>query len=289
LEDLLALMERLAFPEHWNLVHTRKVLDSAFRLVVPAVDSEVGEKGYAFVHPLLGDHFRTELKTIKEERYAIPRAYLNWGAAVVATLNAGNLPPEQCPAYLLRHYVDHVLAADLDPDEELDRYLLPLLGQGWHRAWHEEEGAYGGYLADIRRIQDQLHKADTNDAGPLRYLGQTLRCALIRSSIHSRMEKIPAELILALVEAGEWSVQRAMRVTAQLADPEVRAQAYSKLARQLQGERRRQCLHQALVTATNIGDEWSRAYALMAMIGQLEGEEHRQCLRQALVANRYWQ
>jgi hypothetical protein len=117
-----------------------------------------------------------------------PRAYLEWGAATVADLNDGT-PPAPCPRYLLHHYTAHVLDARLDPEDALNLYLLSLLGEGWPR--HGEEGAYGGYLADLRRVQDTLRQVNLTRRSPPYRVGEELRCLLIRASIFSLTQNLP--------------------------------------------------------------------------------------------------
>ena len=248
LQDLLAVVARLSFPVRWDFERTRAVLDSAFRLVV----GDAHRQGYTFVHPRLGDHFRAELEGLKEEHLAVPRAYVDWGAAIVASLNDGALPPDQCPAYLLHHYTAHVEEAKLAPDDALDRYLLPLLGKGWHQAWYAEEGAYGGFLADLRRVQETLRQANRARRGSPYRISAELRCHLIRASLFSRTQNLPPRLIVALVEAGVWSLQRAVRVVEQLSDLATRTRALTGLAEQSTGAERQQVLQQALDAAARI-------------------------------------
>ena len=278
LRDLLAVVARLSFPILWDFERARAVLDSAFRLVV----GDAHRQGYTFVHPRLGDHFRAELEGIKEERLAVPRAYVEWGAAIVAALNDGSLPPEQCPVYLLHHYTAHVEEAKLAPDDALDRHLLPLLGKGWHQAWYAEEGAYSGFLADLRRVQETLRQANRGRRGPPYRIGAELRCHLIRASLFSRTLNLPPRLIVALVAAGEWSLQRAVRVVEQLSDPEKRVEALTGLVAQSTGVERQQVLQQALDAVAEIGDEEIRAEALAAVAKHLAAEQREQVLQQAL-------
>ena len=260
LQDLLAVVVRLSFPVRWDFERARAVLDSAFRLVV----GDAHRQGYTFVHPRLGDHFRAELEGLKEERLAVPRAYVEWGAAIVASLNDGNLPPEQCPAYLLHHYTAHLEESKLVPDEALDRYLLPLLGKGWHQACYEEEGAYGSFLADLRRVQETLRQVNRARRRPPYRIGVELRCHLIRASLFSRTERLPPRLIVTLVEAGEWSLQRAVRVVEQLSDSIACFLALYWLAQRSTDVECQQILQQALNAAAEI-DEVNRTWALQTV------------------------
>ncbi|TCO79243.1 hypothetical protein EV699_12021 [Plasticicumulans lactativorans] len=267
IEDVLALLARLPPATTWDLVFVRTLLNGASRLVVRT------GAGYAFVHSRLGDHYRAELPAHKEEREALPNAYLAWGAETVRNLNAGTFAPVQCPAYLLRHYyLDHVTAARLVPEQALEAHLLPLLGGGWHRAWLEEEGAYGGFLADLARVRQTLRQTNTARPGPPYRVAEELRISFIRTSIRAQTARLPPELIVALVQAGEWTGLRGLRVAEQLPDLQKRTQALVGLLDLLPAHLRQQGLAQALAVATAIGDEGPRADALAAVAGPLAGE-----------------
>lgn len=318
LHDWLEIAGRLPSPVPWDNRFARKVLDNAYRLIV----GDAKRIGYSFVHTRLADYFQAELTGIKEERAAIPRAYLHWGTVTVAALNAGDLPPDQCPIYLLRHYTDHVLAADLTPDDALDRYLLALLDSGWHRAWHEEEGAYGGYLRDVRRVQSVARRANEQRLSPPYRVGAELRCALICASIRTLGQNLWPELIIALADAQVWTVGRAIKVAGDLPDMTNQARALVGLADLCQrkqrehvlnavlgaihcisredsrtrimslivdslfGEERSKFLAEWISIVHNIPDANSKAEALTAVALRLAGEERRQTLAQALEAAR---
>jgi hypothetical protein len=228
LMDWLAVVRRLPPQIPWDQETTPKVLDSAYRLVVGNADS-----GYAFVHPRLADHFQSELEGIKEERQAVPRAYVDWGATTVVELNAGRISPHQCPTYLLRHYCAHVVAAGFPLNQALDQYLFPLLEEGWMLSWEEEEGAYGGYLMDVQRVRETLRQFNQARLGPPFLLGGEIRCALIYASIRSLTEHLEPKLIDALVENETWTIGRALRVAGELPDPLKRAEALIALTKYL--------------------------------------------------------
>ncbi len=282
LQDWLAVMVRLSVHVPWDFSRAREVLDSAYRVVVGNAERH----GYTFVHPRLADHFKAELEGIKDERIAVPRAYLDWGSDTVAALNSGILPHEQCPSYLLHHYTTHVLGAGLSPEEVLKRHLLALLREGWHRAWYEEEGAYGGYLADIKRVQVALHKANAIRSGPPYQVGPVLRCLMIRASIRSQTENLWPDLIVALADAGVWTASRAAKVAGELPDRVASIQALVGLTARLSEVEHRQRLCEALAAARGIGNEESRVNALAAVAGQLEGKARSQVLGEALAAAR---
>jgi len=267
LRDWLAVARCLPFELTWDGETARKVLDSAYRLVVGDAES-----GYAFVHPRLADHFQAELDDIKDERQAVPRAFVKWGAATVTDLDAGLLTPDQCPSYLLRHYSAHVLAAGEPPD--LDRHLLPLLGEGWMLAWEEEGGVYSGYAMDIQRVQETLRKSNARRKGPPYRIGGEIRCALIRSSIRSLAERLQPDLIVMLAASGRWTIERAIRVANDLPEPVNRTYALALLAKlALATDRsRRQAISLALDAARQIEDQSMRASMLAVVPSHWAGE-----------------
>ncbi len=268
LRDWLYLTKRLPVLIRCDFMLARKLLDNAHRLVV----GDAEEQGYTFVHPRLADHFRDELMSIKAERLAVPQAFLDWGASIVSALNEGRLAPAQCPAYLLHHYTAHVLAANLPSDEALDKHLLALLKEGWRGAWEEEEGAYSGYLVDLRRVQETLREVDNTRKGPRYRLAAELRCALIRASIRSLTANLRPELIASLAEAGVWTAVRAARIAEELPDPEERIRTLADIGSQTWGDTRRKILERALAVVRGTRDEESRARFLVLVAEQLAGE-----------------
>ncbi len=243
------------------------------------------DQGLVFVHPRLAYHFQEQLQQQGMRFSRIQQAYLKWGADVVRQLNDGK---QWCSSYLLQHYTDHIKDAHLPAEEALDNYYLPLLDSGWHQVWHEQEGAYGGFLRDLNRIDAALQ--DFNHAmsnrgltGSLR-IGEELACSLIRASITSLTANIPPALIINFVKTGLWSQKRALALTEHLPDPGNRFKCFLYLSHLLSGVERRNALRLALVSATRISDEWSRAEALAAVADHLQGEERKNILRQALEA-----
>ena len=276
--DLHMLLSRYCEPPPvaWSFEFLREVLENAARLVVKAGEA------YAFVHPRLGDHYRAELQTHKDERDVFPQAYLAWGTATVREMNAGRLPSAQCPAYLLRYYLGHVATARLPPEQELHEHYLPLLGNGWYQAWLEEEGAYGGFLADLECIWQTLRTVNAASTASNYLIAAELRVTLIRFSIRAQTANLSPELIVALVRGGVWTSLRGVGMAAHLADPEKRIKAFIGLAMQISGRLRHQALAQALAAAGTIQDEGARAQALAAVAGQLASEP--ELLAQTLAA-----
>jgi hypothetical protein len=247
------------------------VLENASRLLVRSGTAS----GFSFVHPRLGFHYRDVLQQRPGELKKLRQAFIEWGRETVERLNRGELSPERC-TYLLHHYTWHVLDAALPKDQAIEQYLLPLmLKPGWHQFWHEIEGAYGGFLSDLARVEQVLRSADSG-----RYLGRQLHCLLCRSSIRSLTSNIPEPLFAHLVDCNRWSVRRALRMIEHLDSVDKRAAALVAVAAVAVGDDRIQLLEQALEAAQAIPDEWARVHALAAMAKQLSG--HPQLLERAL-------
>lgn len=281
LRDWLDLAERLATRVPWGQDTARKVLGSAYCLIVGDA-----ERGYAFVHPRLADYFHHELQDLKSERLAIPRAYLDWGAKVVTALNCGDLPVEQCPVYLLRHYTAHVLAGGLTTDEALDQHLLALLGEGWLRAWNVEEGGYDGYLMDLQRVQEAVRGCNAERSRPPYRIGAEIRCAFICASLFSSTEHLPPRLIVALAEAGLWTPERALWAARRVPGWDGSINALVGLAGLSRGDTRQQILQEALAATRSQTDKADVAITLVGMVGQFTGDEWERVVREGIEAAR---
>lgn len=260
----------------WDFEFLRVILGSAARLVV-----QIGE-AYTFVHPRLGDHYRADSQMHKIEKIIYPRAYLLWGQAIVLHLNLGKIDSCQCSSYLLRHFVSHVNAAALPVEKALNEYLLPLLKGGWHKAWLEEEGAYGGFLADLGYVKDLLKKVNSVCSKSECLIADEMLVLLIKLSIRAQSANLSPELLMALVQSKIWPSLRGLGMAAHLPDPAIRTVAFVSLAEELIGTLRLQALNQALASVLLVEDELWRVQMLIFLAGQLSGNQRRHTLAQIL-------
>ena len=321
LDNLFAVLEQLKSPVHWEFEKLRAALESAHRVVV----GDGKEQGFVLVHPRLVVYFRQELSAKPAQLRAVQQAFLAWGANTVTRLNTGDMSPDACPAYLLRHYVSgHIPETGLKGEDAVENYYLPLLQRGWPLAWQAYEGAWLGYLNDLRRVFKELqaYNMDCQIGGrpAAMHLAAEVRYALLVASIHTLNNQLPLQLIVALARNGIWSFSRAARVAMQYAEPSnqveclielagiavqidaqpllqqamdaaiainvewLRIVTLSAVAAQLQGEMKQQVLQEALDAAMEIADEESRAEGLRAVAAQLQGEMKQRVLQEALDA-----
>lgn len=271
LADVSAIAHSLDLARVWEERGLRRTLESASRLLIQSGESG----GFAFVHPRLGFHFRERLKRQPEQLCKVRHAFLAWGAETVNALNQGKLNPYECPSYLLHHYTWHIVDAQLPIEHALDKYLLPLVRDpGWHRAWYEVDGTYGGFLADLARIEDLLKVA------PVRHLGAVLHCLLCRGSIRSLTATLPPWLIAYRIQSHRWSVARAMRSISSQSKP---LQIDALLAvSSVAGEHRQEAVNRALELARTIDHETDCVIALAAVARAQAGVERRATLKLAL-------
>jgi len=277
--ELLDLLAQIDLPVAWDYVKLRDVLTTAQRLVT----GDGINQCFVLIHPRLNDYFQAELAQKPPLRRQIQHAYLNWGAQVVERLNNGTLMPDSCPRYLLRHYSEHIAAADLDLT--LEKHWLPLLEGGWHQAWEAYEGAWGGFLSDLQQVFEvlQAYNADCYERGErgAMNLAAEVRCALIRASIHTLTQNIPARLVVELVRARMWSLVRAERVAEQF-EAEKEIECLMGLAEFSLSRDKFRLLERVLSMAGKIEDERSRAQVLTAVLPQVEGEQRQKLLSQIL-------
>ncbi|MCP4699091.1 MAG: trypsin-like serine protease [Gammaproteobacteria bacterium] len=284
--ELQPLLHHLQHPWANDETTLRAMLREAKRLL--ALSGEEEDVSVTLIHPRLRDYFRDELKQPKRQAQ-ITQAFLDWGADTVARLNNGELLPEECPLYLLRHYVAHIQAAGLKDREALDRHYLPLLQRGWPFAWEAYEGgAWLGYLNDLQQVFQVLQTYhQTCEQGVARadmHLAAEVRCALLAASIHTINNNLPVALVVELAREEIWSFARAARVAGQYEWEVDKAKCLAQLAAIAPEKEAKPLRQQAVKAATAIQNESRRAEALNAVAMQLRGEEKRIVLQQGLEA-----
>jgi hypothetical protein len=223
--DLLGVLQHVDPHLDWSVENLGAALASAHRMVVGGGTDETGqdEQGYVFVHPRLAHHFQEIMQPGR--LHAIRCAFREWGAHTVQHLNTGERDPQSCPRYLLRHYVAaHIEIGEEDPAGVLERYLLPLLQQGWAHAWHAHTGAWQEYWGDLKRVSAALEaynrdRVSAGRPGELR-LVEEMRCALLAATVRSLNVGLPGYLVLSLARTGVWSLARASRVVQECWSPE---------------------------------------------------------------------
>jgi hypothetical protein len=128
--------------------------------------------------------------------------------------------------YALRYYAKHLADADLW-DELYCLVGVRDSGEPFPTARYSVEGSDAGFLADLDRAWRKADDAGVADPGAV---AQQARFALVQSSLRSKAANVPVPLMVALLEAGEWTAETALDHARQLPDPLERSTALGTLA-----------------------------------------------------------
>jgi len=255
-DDLHAIAKRVHFTQ---LDELDEILAQAFSLVI----GDGHHQGYALIHPRLNTHFLEQQEYV-QQRQRCEQAFLAWSSTVVAELESSVLAPNECPEYVLRTYVAHLKRGEIG----LDSYLA-LVSNGWRRAWFALEGAYTGFLTDLRRVWSRVREATnvsrSTASTRIPLIGDNIRCVLCLSSIANLGANTPPALLALGVEVGELTVPQALNMALQKTDTYDRTQSLIKLAQPLA----RQLTAQALDVIRTIGDNKLRIDAFCAILPYL--------------------
>lgn len=266
-------------PRDWDERRIRDVLGDAGRLLI----GNGTDYPFTFVHPRIADFFQRMASERKGEVESIRNAFLTWGKGVVGEVNAGAMNPSECPSYLLHHYLAHIETAAPPDAQTVDFYYLPVLEGGWHKAWHAEEGAYRGFLFDLRRMEMAFHKQNLGRPEVPPYLIEEIRCLLYRASVKSLTALTPPPLLRELLRTGLWTVGRILRHAESVDDPKTRFDvAMEAAAAAGSSAERLWALDVATAAAEGIRHQEARANALGDLVAHLAGE--RTLLERALTA-----
>lgn len=212
------------------------------------------------------------------------------------------------------------LALHLFEGKQFDR-LAGLISQGWMLARYDQDAhTYAGFRSDVELAWRAALSGDGDGDGE-QALAQSVRCALIRTSINSASRNYVPALVARALEVGLWTPQQAFGLATGLAgqgaaalwvailrtgrlnetertqaqnhalqgaldikDPRERGIALSSLAPHLGAQAKRRALSEGLKAAREIGDLPYRADALLAFAPQLDGEEKEPALEESLSA-----
>jgi hypothetical protein len=161
------------------------------------------EIGYSFQHPKFAQYFKGSYFKNGRSIYGAEIAVTLWCSSIVSEVNSGILVAKEVPAYVLHHYVAHLL-----PMTDRTHAMEQLLADGWHRAWLEQDGGYVRYEMDIKVIMGAFRDATALNAESRFIL--RLQCALILSSIRALGTGTPVSLLIRLVSAGRLSSRQAL-------------------------------------------------------------------------------
>jgi hypothetical protein len=203
----------------------RYTLDNAFKALQRFVIGDGVNFGYTFSHPKLGQYFWDAL--IPSEQAQMEGRFLAWGQETLQESIDGKRDPrqkDQIPAYVVRNYSAHLARAK----QPIEKWLPLIHHQQWAQAWFTLEGAYGGYLGDVKHVREAcllLDRSAIRQDGMAKSIGCQIRCALIESSLHSLAEQIFPRLLAQLVRYKVWSLPQALVYIQQLTDAEKQSNA----------------------------------------------------------------
>jgi hypothetical protein len=146
---------------------------------------------------------------------------------------------------------------------------------GWYDA-RERLGQTAGYLADVSRAWRLAGLKSTEGRSP-RAIGLQSRCALLIASVTSMADRIPTELLGALVEFEVWTQPQGLAWGRRVTEPGRRAEALVRLAPHLPD-----LLMEVLAAAREIEDRPARVRALTGLAPYLSAERKLQVLGEAL-------
>lgn len=261
---------------------TSWTLDEALRSLARLVIGDGRTQGYVFSHPRLGGYFNEKLSP--NQRRAVIDRFLCWGADTLAALKEGSVTPSSVSPYLVEHYRAHLEGAGQAADS-----FLPLISDGWARAWFALEGGYAGFLTDLERVSDVVAQTNAEAARrgePAPHLGAEIRCALCQASVSSLASRFPPELLAALVKHQVMDEGRALDYALQCPDEAMRAAALATLSPALHSDRARD---RALEAASSFQDDQYRTRALSALAPTLSPSQRAIVLGTATqIANAFW-
>jgi hypothetical protein len=214
-KDLLDIC-RTAFPNlPWRLI-AKPHIESLRRFIIG--DGSL-RAPYALSHPKLGEYLReTECAQLSD---LVLAGFATWGRLHIQELNQGARPPERASNYALQFLRYHFDEARIPI-----RDYLPLVEDGWRRAWAHFDGGERGFSGDVQAVSDVI----SNSPDTFTYLGAKLRCALTLSSIRSLGFNIPGALILAAFNHRVLSIKQASHLAELIGDDEDSVRTIAHLA-----------------------------------------------------------
>ncbi len=223
----------------------------ALRRIVIGNGSQLS--GYVFSHSKLREY---ELDRLLKRNPLIQgemrKRILERCNMVITQLNKGELLPEHAPSYIVQFYRKHLEEAN----EPIQRFL-PLLSEGWKRAWDVKGGLDAGFFDDIQAIWDKARVENKRlvmqDEHAL-YLATEFQCALCLGSRNSLVENVSPTLLAECVEKKILRLEEATVTLAQYYPP---------------GMEKNRRLREVLMMAQNERDVRVRSEILIKLAPQL--------------------
>jgi len=268
--QLLALAKRMGSTTGDDLSEAIRALD---RMVVRESTS------YALAHPRLATH-RVELLRGDGELEQYEALFAAWGRETLAGLREGRLPPAEAPAYVVRHYREHLdrirHAHPGHADATAERYL-EMVDPAWRVGWEAVADRSSGYIDDVEAAR---HVAAVADVAAVRkgevasFAAEEIWCSYVRAEHARTLELVGGELAGRLVEHGVWTERRALDACEGVEDDWTRARALVALVPHLGPPGLRQVVGLLPACAREdclfLGDAVEQVAAGLARAGELD-------------------
>ena len=198
--DLAALCRELRGPDY-------SLPKSALTPLARFLYGDGDRHGYVLCHPKFGHFLRCDYFGDPAIVEAADEAFRSWSHLIVGRLDAGTLPPEKCPTYLLLYFRQHLEVAGAPLAD-----FLALTGNGWRLARERLEGGPSGFGGDVARVLERARSELLNNRvpRPSAALAVVLRCSLILASLNSLGANTPVVLLLAAAKKGVLSKDQVM-------------------------------------------------------------------------------
>lgn len=228
--------------------------------------------GYVFSHSKLREYERSNQRRSESEQRAMRNHILERGHMVVTQLQEGTWTPEQAPSYIVQFYRKH-LTDEITDDNKLLELLLPLLSEGWKRAWDIKGGLHDGFFDDVQAVWDKVHGENTRlvtHGEKTLYITIEIHCALCLTSRNSLAENASPKLLAACVERDILSLEKASTYAKQISDEFQQAKALVALAQHSPpGIEKNRRLREVLMMAQHTKDARLRSQILLELAPNL--------------------
>jgi hypothetical protein len=175
--------------------------------------------------------------------------------------------------YGLRHLAQHLVKGD----QIQELHTLLSRERNNRNAWFDVKDI-SSYQADVRLAWEQT----TKEILSAKTIALLFRYTLITTSLNSLITQIPIELLVAAVQHGQWSPEKAISFALQIPDPQQKVAALTQLPTFLPPALKTQSLQTAIKMLSSLGDETDRTEAFTKLIPELPPELLSQTLDFAL-------
>jgi hypothetical protein len=186
-------------------------VDALSRFLVGDGDND----GYAFTHPLLGQHFYARLA--ERERVELDRRFVAWGRSAIEEIGNGVGTPRDVAPYLVQYLSAHMQRARVAVDE-----LRVLLSEHWKDACFALEGTYSKFVNDVDIVRRAILEHDrklVSDGGQPKYFADAFFCMLCESSTSEQSDNLSSFVVAAALATKIISPQQCIQLVERRTPP----------------------------------------------------------------------